>query len=47
MTQAPDVSEYSFEIVSSNDRNASGTAAINNVDDAAPTVTSGSDALFG
>ena len=39
-----DVSEYSFEIVSSNNRNASGTSVINNLDDAAPTITSGSDA---
>jgi hypothetical protein len=39
-----DVSEYSFEIVSSNDRNASGTAIINNLDEVAPTTTSGSDA---
>ena len=39
-----DVSEYSFEIVSSNDRNASGTSAINNLDEVAPTITSGSDA---
>ena len=37
-----DISEYSFEIVSSNDRNASGTAAINNLGEVAPTITSGS-----
>ena len=39
-----DVPEYAFEIVSSNDRNASGTASINNLDEVAPTITSGSDA---
>ena len=38
------ISEYSFEIVSSVDRNASGTTAINNIDEVAPTITSGSDA---
>ena len=39
-----DVSEYSFDIVSSKNRNASDTSEINNVDEVAPTITSGSDA---
>ena len=39
-----DVSEYSFDIVSSSSRSASDTAKINNLDEVAPTITSGSDA---
>ena len=39
-----DVSDYSFDIVSSSNRSASGTSAINNLDEVAPTITSGSDA---
>ena len=39
-----DVADYSFEIISTSDRSASGTSAINNLDEVAPTITSGSDA---
>ena len=39
-----EVADYSFEIISTSDRSASGTSAINNLDEVAPTITSGSDA---